>query len=243
LLSKLRQAADHPFLVVHKRPTGENPGAYVCGLCHEVAEEPIASRCKHVFCREDIRQYMDSYWEDERTAECPVCFTRLTINLDQDELPPPDQLSSSRDDRHCSSIVNRMLNSSSLSSSTEMGTSVGSASRWTSSTKIEALLEELNQIRQSDHTVKSIVFSQFVSFLDLVYWRLRKAGYHCVKLDGRMTPEQRDSVIKTFMTVPQVTVFLVSLKAGGVALNLTEASRIFIMDCWWNPAVEDQGTQ
>ena len=55
-----------------------------------------------------------------------------------------------------------------------------------------------------------------------------------------MQPIQRNAVIKKFMTDPTVTVFLVSLKAGGVALNLTEASRVFIMDPWWNGSVEDQ---
>lgn len=81
-----------------------------------------------------------------------------------------------------------------------------------------------------DSTEKSIVFSQFVSFLDLVQWRLSRAGFNVVKLDGRMSPQQRNTVIQTFMTDATVTVFLVSLKAGGVALNLTEASRVFIMD-------------
>lgn len=61
-----------------------------------------------------------------------------------------------------------------------------------------------------------------------------------VKLDGRMGPQERDTVIRKFMKDPSVTVFLVSLKAGGVALNLTEASRVYVMDPWWNPAAEDQ---
>ncbi|KAJ1502413.1 ATP-dependent helicase, partial [Coelomomyces lativittatus] len=90
------------------------------------------------------------------------------------------------------------------------------------------------------YTIKSIVFSQYVSFLELIHWRLRKANFECVKLDGRMSLQQRDSVIQAFMTNPNVTVFLISLKAGGVALNLTEASQVFIMDPWWNPAAEDQ---
>jgi DNA repair protein RAD16 len=199
LLSKLRQAADHPFLVVHHRPNELNPGTYVCGLCHDVCEEPIAARCKHVFCREDIRQYMESYIAESKPAQCPVCFVNLSINLDQDELPIPEFSADKQNTNpHNSSIVNRMLQNQG----------------WSSSTKIEALLEELTKLRESDHTIKSIIFSQFVSFLDLIHWRLRSAGFHCVKLDGRMTPEQRNSVIQTFMTVPQVTVFLVSLKVG-----------------------------
>jgi DNA repair protein RAD16 len=59
-------------------------------------------------------------------------------------------------------------------------------------------------------------------------------------LDGSMTPQQRQKSIEHFMTDPDVEVFLVSLKAGGVALNLTEASRVFIVDPWWNPAAEWQ---
>ena len=53
-----------------------------------------------------------------------------------------------------------------------------------------------------------------------------------------MTPAMRQKSIDHFMTNPDVEVFLVSLKAGGVALNLTEASRVYLMDSWWNPAVE-----
>ncbi len=57
-----------------------------------------------------------------------------------------------------------------------------------------------------------------------------------------MTPYQRDASIKKFSDDPTVTVFLISLKAGGVALNLTAASRVFICDPWWNPAAENQAT-
>lgn len=95
-------------------------------------------------------------------------------------------------------------------------------------------------LQRENVTLKSIVFSQFVSFLDLIQWRLSREGFNVVKLDGRMSPVQRDTVIQKFMKDPTVTVFLVSLKAGGVALNLTEASRVFVMDPWWNGSVEDQ---
>lgn len=66
--------------------------------------------------------------------------------------------------------------------------------------------------------------------LQLVEWRLRDAGLATVMLDGTMTPMQRQKSIDYFMNNPEVEVFLVSLKAGGVALNLTEASRVFIVD-------------
>jgi DNA repair protein RAD16 len=103
-------------------------------------------------------------------------------------------------------------------------------SEWTSSTKIELLVYELYKLRSSKRTLKSIVFSQFTSMLQLVEWRLRRAGFTTVMLDGSMTPVQRQRSIDYFMNNTNVEVFLVSLKAGGVALNLTEASRVFIVD-------------
>jgi DNA repair protein RAD16 len=85
----------------------------------------------------------------------------------------------------------------------------------------------LEKLKDENSTTKSIIFSQFVSFLDLCHWRLKRAGFNVVKLDGRMGPQQRDYIIQKFTDDPDVTVFLVSLKAGGVALNLTEASQVF----------------
>ena len=66
--------------------------------------------------------------------------------------------------------------------------------------------------------------------LQLVEWRLRRAGITTVMLDGSMTPAQRQASINHFMSDVNVECFLVSLKAGGVALNLTEASKVFIVD-------------
>ncbi|KAJ1942804.1 DNA repair protein rad16, partial [Linderina pennispora] len=105
---------------------------------------------------------------------------------------------------------------------------------------IEALVEELSQHRQTTTDIKGLVFSQVVKFLDLIQWRLNQARSSVCRLDGRMPPVQSDAVTKTFMAWPEYKVFLVSLKAGGVALNLTEASHMHLVDCWRNPAVEVQ---
>ena len=157
--------------------------------------------------------------------KCPNCLRDLIIDLSQPEL---DRAANSQNNVR-TSIVNYL-----------------DLKNWRSSTKIEgfifliALVEELTNLKSENATTKSIVFSQFVSFLDLIQWRLSRSGFNVIKLDGRMNPQQRADVIENFNTDPTLTVFLISLKAGGVALNLTEASRIFVMDPWWNPAVEDQ---
>jgi DNA repair protein RAD16 len=67
-----------------------------------------------------------------------------------------------------------------------------------------------------------------------------QVGVRCVKLDGSMTMEARRKIISEFNEDPNVPCFLMSLKAGGVALNLTVASHVMLMDPWWNPAVEQQ---
>ena len=66
----------------------------------------------------------------------------------------------------------------------------------------------------------------------------QQVGIRCVKLEGSMSLEQRSRAIDSFTHDPSVRVFLMSLKAGGVALNLTAASHVCLMDPWWNPAVE-----
>ncbi|KAI8067772.1 SNF2 family N-terminal domain-containing protein [Gongronella butleri] len=222
LLTRMRQCADHPDLITKK--TSDNK-QLVCSLCTESPEDAISSMCKHVFCRECITQFLQSYEALEQATEaprCPRCYAFLSINLEQEGLDIEDG-----EGKHAAFSKNSIVNRIDMA-------------KWRSSTKIEALVEELSKLRAEDRTLKSIVFSQFVNFLDLVYWRLKRAGFGCIRLDGTMTPQQRDAAIRHFMTDPTTTVFLISLKAGGVALNLTEASRVFICDPWWNPSTELQ---
>ncbi|KDD74858.1 SNF2 family domain-containing protein, partial [Helicosporidium sp. ATCC 50920] len=112
--------------------------------------------------------------------------------------------------------------------------------RFASSTKIEALREEVARMLEADPSAKAIVFSQFTSFLDLCAFRLRQCGVQCVQLVGSTTMAARNRQIDAFCNDPDVRVFLMSLKAGGMALNLTAASHCFIMEPWWNPAAEWQ---
>ncbi|SEF16880.1 Helicase conserved C-terminal domain-containing protein [Jiangella alba] len=103
------------------------------------------------------------------------------------------------------------------------------------SAKIELLIEQLGDVIDGGH--RALVFSQFTGFLGLVRERLEAAGIEYCYLDG--ATRRRDEVIGRFKegTAP---VFLISLKAGGFGLNLTEADYCFILDPWWNPATEAQ---
>uniref|UniRef100_A0A0G4HBV9 Uncharacterized protein n=1 Tax=Chromera velia CCMP2878 TaxID=1169474 RepID=A0A0G4HBV9_9ALVE len=117
------------------------------------------------------------------------------------------------------------------------------ASEFRSSTKIEALCQEVDAMREKDSKSKAIVFSQFTSMLELIEWRLKKGGVHCAKLVGSMTMEARSNILYAFNTDPSLTCVLISLKAGGEGLNLQAADHVFLMDPWWNPATEMQAIQ
>ncbi|MGH8310580.1 MAG: DEAD/DEAH box helicase, partial [Steroidobacteraceae bacterium] len=104
------------------------------------------------------------------------------------------------------------------------------------SAKLDALMPMLEELCESGH--KALVFSQFTSFLAIVRARLDARGFRYEYLDGRTT--KRDERVKRFQDDASCPLFLISLKAGGVGLNLTGADYVFLLDPWWNPAVEAQ---
>ena len=115
--------------------------------------------------------------------------------------------------------------------------------KWRTSAKVEACASMIDASRRADPTTKSIVFSQYRTMLDIVEWRLRLGGARVVKLCGDMPLAERRSVLRRFKTDDSVAVILLSLKAGGEGLNLQEASHVYLLEPWWNPAVEMQAVQ
>ena len=105
-----------------------------------------------------------------------------------------------------------------------------------SSAKLEILLERLSEVVEEGH--KAIVFSQFTSLLKIVRERLDRDGVVYEYLDGKT--RDRQACVERFQNDESCRTFLVSLKAGGLGLNLTAAEYVFILDPWWNPAVEAQ---
>jgi superfamily II DNA or RNA helicase len=105
-----------------------------------------------------------------------------------------------------------------------------------SSSKVVRLLEALAEATADTH--KALVFSQWTGLLDLVEPHLVGAGIRFTRLDG--STRDRGAVVADFQSESGPPVMLVSLKAGGTGLNLTAADHVFLLDPWWNPAVEDQ---
>jgi len=117
----------------------------------------------------------------------------------------------------------------------------GGKSAWAgkSSTKIRTMLRLLNTVREEGDE-KTIVFSQFTSFLDLVEPFLREEKHKFVRYDGSLKPEERERALDRIRSDPSVRLILISFKAGNVGLNLTCCSRVILMDLWWNPMLEAQ---
>jgi SNF2 family DNA or RNA helicase len=104
------------------------------------------------------------------------------------------------------------------------------------SAKLDLLLDELEDVLASGH--RALIFSQFTTFLGLVRNALTERKIEHLYLDGRT--RDRQALVDAFQSDDGPPLFLISLKAGGLGLNLTRADYIFLLDPWWNPAVEAQ---
>ncbi|KAE8778373.1 DNA repair protein RAD16 [Hordeum vulgare] len=227
LLTRLRQAVDHPYLVAFSKTAEsleackDQPNGAMesqCGICHELAEDVVVTSCDHVFCKTCLMEYSATLGN----VSCPSCSEPLTVDLttENSRRKVPANLKGGKR----SGILGRLQ----------------SLADFKTSTKIDALREEIRNMIEHDGSAKGIVFSQFTSFLDLIEFSLQRSGIKCVQLNGKMNMVEKGRAIDTFINDPDCRIFLMSLKAGGVALNLTVASHVFLMDPWWNPAVESQ---
>jgi len=148
---------------------------------------------------------------ESSNSACPICRRTIVMNL---LIPVPKKQETSNED-------------------------IKNLNQFKSSSKIDSLMQELTSLPKGDE-VKSIVFSQWTSMLDLVEVSLRQTGIKFVRLDGSMAHNQREKSVSMFRQDPTIRVFLISMKAGGLGLNLVQATHVFLLDPWWNPATEEQ---
>ncbi|KAJ1070737.1 hypothetical protein K5549_003716 [Capra hircus] len=182
-----------------------------CAICLDSLMAPVITHCAHVFCKPCICQVIQN---EQPHAKCPLC--RSDIHGDGLIECPPEELACNTEKK--------------------------SNMEWTSSSKINALMHALIDLRKKNPNIKSLVVSQFTTFLSLIETPLRASGFVFTRLDGSMAQKKRVESIQCFQNTEagSPTIMLLSLKAGGVGLNLSAASRVFLMDPAWNPAAEDQ---
>lgn len=250
LLTKMRQAVDHPYLIVYSKTNGKKlaaqgavpvaNGSVDCSICNEFPTQRVVSSCCGAgFCRSCVIEYLEGAG-GERTP-CPSCESPFSVDL--------NQASSDSIDDGTLDVASGTTASAGVPSLKELShVPSGSILRrinlaeFATSTKIEALIQELIDMRKQRPGSKALVFSQFVNMLDLIRWRLHSdpcladLGLGVRILHGGMDVKSRDAALKDFRENSDVRILLMSLKAGGVALNLTVASEVYLVDNWWNPA-------
>ncbi|QRV83192.1 hypothetical protein RhiJN_11208 [Ceratobasidium sp. AG-Ba] len=252
---RLRQAVLHPDLIKASKPGSDDeevvlgsededddvvqnpqpsmslrkPRRGGCPVCFEPVESPVTIRkCGHTGCEKCFENFRQMCEEKEDELVCPVCRVPIEDDppwsgLDDPKLEVEDNPQSLDD------------------TAAAWQKSVTSKGEFKSSTKIDALLRNLREIREKDPSFRAIVFSQFTSFLDIIQKALAIEGLDSLRLDGTMTQQQRTNSLQAFKSPdPKPKIFCISLRAGGVGLNLTQAQYVFMMDFWWNRAAENQ---
>lgn len=192
-----------------------------CPIC---SEEPMIEQtvtgCWHSACKKCLSEYIQHQRDRNEAPRCFQC--REIINT-----------------RDLFEVV-RHEDEPTGSPSGQPRISLQRIGKHDSSAKIVTLIEHLRALRKEHPTMKSVVFSQFTSFLSLIEPALKRANMKFLRLDGTMAQKARAAVLEEFKESKQFTILLISLRAGGVGLNLTSAKRVFMMDPWWSFAVEAQ---
>ncbi|KAF9652417.1 hypothetical protein BDM02DRAFT_3109440 [Thelephora ganbajun] len=118
--------------------------------------------------------------------------------------------------------------------------SVGEMNEYEISTKMQRMMDELIALKKSNPDQKTVVISQWTGYLNMVSRYLTNEGFAHVKYQGSMSRDERGRVVRAFMAKDNATVMLMSLKCGGVGLNLTRANRVISLDMAWSRAIDDQ---
>ncbi|KAG8371209.1 hypothetical protein BUALT_Bualt13G0063500 [Buddleja alternifolia] len=243
LLLRLRQCCDHPFLVMSRGDTQEFSDLNkLARRFLKGGVENVEGQTKEAPSPAYIQEVVDELRKGEQ-GECPICleaFEDAVLTPCAHRLCRECLLASWRSSTSglCPVCRKTISKQELITVPTESRFRVDVEKNWVESSKVSALMHELENL----HSVgsKSIVFSQWTAFLDLLQIPLSRSNIPFLRLDGTLNLQQRERVIKQFSEDDNIKVLLMSLKAGGVGINLTAASNAFVMDPWWNPAVEEQ---
>ncbi|KAH7003778.1 SNF2 family N-terminal domain-containing protein [Fusarium venenatum] len=246
---RLRQSCCHPVLVRNRDIVADEVEAgaaadAAAGLADDMDLESLITSFTAAFGAHALEQI-----RDEAENECPLCFEEpmndQTVTgcwhsacKNKAEVPRCFSCREPINKRDLFEVVRHdddpgMMSKKSKISLQRVGVNASSA-------KVVALMSELRTLRREHPKMKSVVFSQFTSFLSLIEPALTRANINFLRLDGSMAQKARAAVLDKFTERKGFTILLLSLRAGGVGLNLTSAGRVFMMDPWWSFAVEAQ---
>lgn len=221
MMLRLRQCCAHPSLVIDKK-------VHICELCGSTDQASMMCLHEdyggpHFACRACVHAH------DEREKKIGRALAWTWADATKSPRLPKSAFELITEPEKSAAQLDE-----------EDNFDAGAVDGYKSSTKISLLLKHLHRLRKSEPGVKVLVYSQWTSLLTIVERFLSRDKIKHVRLDGSMSLNDRDQAVQTFEKDPEVTVFALSLKAAGTGLNLVAATHVFLMDPWWNPAVEQQ---
>ncbi|KAL5598719.1 hypothetical protein BROUX41_003369 [Berkeleyomyces rouxiae] len=224
--SKANSFGAHALEQIRKEAEAE------CPICtDEPMEEQTVTGCWHSACKKCLLEYMRHETDKGRQPRCVTCRQVINTRELYEVVRYDDDDDFEEDEAADGTVQNTKPNTR---------ISLQRLGSHDSSSKVMALVANLRALRKEDPKSKSVVFSQFTSFLDIIEPALKRARMHFLRLDGSMAQKARAAVLGEFAASKRFTVLLLSLKAGGVGLNLTQAKTVYMMDPWWSFAAEAQ---
>jgi DNA repair protein RAD5 len=189
-----------------------------CPVCLDPPDQGVLTPCGHLMCRECLFGSMKYF----SCAKCPVCRQKVEMKR---VVPLTEAIEASAPTVDELKSKGKMVRSAKLNAMVDI---------------LKSLLDIGGLNGKTKPHKKAVVFSQWTYMLDLIGFVLKEEGIQSARLDGSMSQRARERAIHNFRKEPRINVMVMSLKAGGLGLNLTCASLVILMDLWWNPAVEDQ---
>lgn len=221
----------------------------ICGSCNDPPENAVVTICGHVFCFQCVSDYLTG---EDTTCPESGCKQQLSADAIFSKAALQKCLSNDCDSYHANISVNDEKSavlkdkySSKIKAALDIIQSCCKLSLSSGRNEMQLNGDGSSSgngaaCSQISKPIKAIVFSQWTSMLDLVEFSLNSSGIDYRRLDGTMSLAARDRAVKEFNTNPEVTVMLMSLKAGNLGLNMVAASHVILLDLWWNPTTEDQ---
>ncbi len=209
-----------------------------CAICLEIpsTDNLAVTPCSHVFCKPCLLGALNMKNSNAKNSECPICSL---------EVSESDIIFSQNEEG--SNFVNQtgQTTTKATNVTNDARDILKAALKGKPSSKILAIIQELDLIWKENPGGKVLVFSQYLGMFDLLKKKLDDQGIVSLRLDGKMTLKERQKVIKRFNSTSvgnaeRGLVLLASMKACGVGMNLTAASSVLIVDPWWNHSLESQ---
>ncbi|CAD8102728.1 unnamed protein product [Paramecium sonneborni] len=253
ILIRLRQICDHPLLITSRSDVKnidqleEQIDKFLSNqaLDREDQEELLMNNQQVQICQ-DQQQYKQEIIrrvKDNDIPPCPVCLEQVedaivTICLHfLCRLCLHGILANSSECPYCRKYITKQ---DTMTLPRESSFSLNWKEKYKRSSKIDKVMEILNAIPKNE---KCVIFTQFIGMIQMIEFDLDNQEIKHLRLDGSMTQQDRAKVLRMFKEQDEYRIFIISLKAGGVGLNLTAANHVIMIDPWWNPAVEEQAIE